>query len=164
MSRSTIGWYAILVLLAGTIGVVSLLNPLAGWFPGQARKSSVPPVVGVGGIVFPLAVVAFIAEATKSSRRATPGRTRALEVPWLRCPSARRILRPLAPDGLLALRWVAGSRPGLARSAPVSVTRFRPDMTRMRSSQSCRTRTASQKRRSARSIPCWPRSLPALVV
>ena len=60
VSRSTLAWYAVLVLVAGTVGVVSLLYPVAGWFPGQPHKSSVPPVVGVGGIVFPLAAVAFI--------------------------------------------------------------------------------------------------------
>lgn len=60
VSRSTAGWYVLLVLLAGALGVVALLHPVAGWLPGQARKSSIPPVVGVGGIVVPCAVVMFV--------------------------------------------------------------------------------------------------------
>jgi hypothetical protein len=81
------GWSIVLVLVAGTVGVVSLLHPVAGWFPGQPHKSSAPPVVGVGGIVFPLAAVVFIgwrawlqlslSRAARKAERARRGPSRA---------------------------------------------------------------------------------------
>jgi len=48
---------AIAGVLALAIGLLSLAHPFAAWFPGESRRSDLPPVLGVGLLVLPAMLV-----------------------------------------------------------------------------------------------------------
>ena len=52
--------YALLAVagvLALAIGLLSLAHPFAAWFPGESRRSDLPPVLGVSLLVLPVVLV-----------------------------------------------------------------------------------------------------------
>lgn len=50
--------------VALAIGLFSLAHPFAAWFPGESRRSDLPPVWGVGLLVVPVVLIGLAAFRT----------------------------------------------------------------------------------------------------
>jgi hypothetical protein len=54
--RSWLPKLAIAVVIGGPLLWLAIAHPAAGWLPGQARKSALPPIFAAGLLGIPLAV------------------------------------------------------------------------------------------------------------
>jgi hypothetical protein len=55
--------------MALAIGLFSLAHPFAAWFPGEPRRSDLPPVWGVGLLVIPVVLSAALPAAGAGLKR-----------------------------------------------------------------------------------------------
>jgi len=51
-------------VLALAIGLLSIAHPFAAWFPGESRRSDLPPVLGVSLLVVPVVLIGVAAFRT----------------------------------------------------------------------------------------------------